>query len=221
MCCSAENRERGFSLVELLIAMALALIILGALSSAFVSQRKSYALQEQVSEMIQGARAAMDMMSREVRMAGFAPTGFDTNFEAGTAGQTAPMMQRTAPGSARFVGIPYSATQLQIFSDLNGDEDTSDPSENITYTYDAASKQIDRNTGSGAQPFAENIQAFTFQYLDAGGNTTSTTGDIRQIDITITARTGAPDPNYTHPTNGDGYRTYTLTSLVTPPNLGF
>ncbi|MDZ7696964.1 MAG: prepilin-type N-terminal cleavage/methylation domain-containing protein [Deltaproteobacteria bacterium] len=67
---STKNRERGFTLIELLIAMALALVIITALSSAFISQRKTYAIQEQVSEMIQGARAAMDMIGRETKNGG-------------------------------------------------------------------------------------------------------------------------------------------------------
>ena len=198
---STENRERGFTLVELLIAMTLGLIVLSSLASVFVSQRKTYDAQEQVAEMVQGARAAMDMISSELKMAGYDPTGAD------------------------FVGVPYSATQLQILADIDddagtgsGDGDTGDPHENIIYTYDSANKQIDRNTGGGAQPFAENIQAFTFQYYDKDLNTTTTAADIRQIDITITSRTSKPDPD--HSSNG-GYRTYTLSSYVTPPNLGF
>jgi prepilin-type N-terminal cleavage/methylation domain-containing protein len=64
-------KEKGFTLVELLIAMALALIIIGSLASSFVSQRKSYAIQEQIAEMNQNARAAMDMMSRDIMMTGY------------------------------------------------------------------------------------------------------------------------------------------------------
>ena len=71
----ARNNERGFTLVELLIAMTIGLIILTALSSTFLMQRKIYDVQEQVAEMVQNARAAMDMMTREIRMAGYgAPT---------------------------------------------------------------------------------------------------------------------------------------------------
>jgi len=194
MRCSRQNRENGFTLIELLIAMALALVVIGALSGAFVSHRKAFNTQEQVSEMIQGARAAMDMIGSEVKMAGYDPT------------------------RAGIIGIPYSATQLEVRADLNGDGDTSDTHEDIIYTYDSGNKQIDRNTGGGAQPFAENIQSFTFQYLDNGGNATATAADIRQIQITITARTAKPDPDYS---TNSGYRTYTLTSYVTPPNLDF
>jgi len=189
---STENSERGFTLIELLIAMAIALVVITSISSAFISQRKTYAVQEQITAMTQDARAALDMISREVRMAGYDPTG------------------------AGIVGIPYSATQLEVRADLNGDGDTSDTHEDITYTYDSTNKQIDRNTGGGAQPFAENIQSFAFEYYKTDGTTTTTDADIRQIDITITARTSEPDPDYGQ---NSGYRTYTLGSYITPPNL--
>jgi len=52
--------------------------------------------------------------------------------------------------------------------------------------------------------------------VDGAGTSTTTTANIRQIRITITARTATPDPRYS--ANG-GYRTYRLTSLVTPKNL--
>lgn len=219
------NREQGFTLIELLIAMALALIIIGALSSAFVSQRKSYAVQENVSEMIQNARAAMDMITREVKMAGYAPTGHDKQFEDGTVTvQTSPLMQRKDPTASRFVGIPHDTTQLEIIADLTGDGQTDDANEKITYKYYDTTeypKQIKRKTSDAGtfQPFGENIHSFTFQYYDGNGAAIATAANVRQIEITITARTANPDPDYTHPTNADGYRTYTLTSRVTPPNL--
>ncbi|NVL90370.1 MAG: prepilin-type N-terminal cleavage/methylation domain-containing protein [Desulfobacterales bacterium] len=194
MYYSLKNRERGFTLIELLIAMAISGIVLSAIVSTFIIQRKSYDVQEQITEMVQSARAAMDMMTREIRMAGYDPTG------------------------AGFDGIPYNDSQLQIFTDLNDDGTPDDSNENITYTYDGTNLQIDRNTGGGGQPFAENIQSFIFAYLDSAGSATTTTADIRQIQITIIARTAKRDPDYSP--NG-GYRTYTLTSLITPPNLAF
>ncbi len=201
---STKNCERGFTLIELLIAMVIALVVIASISSAFIMQRKTYNVQEQITEMIQGARAALDMISREVKMAGYNPTG---------------SMQTADPTASNFVGIPYDTDQIEIIADLNGDGDTtSDSHENIIYIYDATYHQIDRNTGSGDQPFVENIEAFTFTYLDADGGTTTTTADIRQVEIIVTARTAKPDPDYTP---NSGYRTYTLTSYITPPNLDF
>lgn len=223
------NKEDGFTLIELLIAMALALIIISALSTAFISQRKTYAVQENVSEMLQTARAAMDTIAREVKMAGLAPTGHDKKFEDGIATvQTSPLMQRKDPNAARFVGIPYNSDSsvINIYADIQGDgaiSTSTGSTDHITYSKATGEYVIKRNTNTGGspQPFVENISSFSVAYLDEDGATTTTVADIRQMEITITARTAQPDPDYTHPTNGDGYRTYTLTSHITPPNLVF
>ena len=186
------NKESGFTLVEVLIALAISGIVLGAAVNTFIAQRRSYALQEHVTAMTQGTRAAMEMVTREIRMAGYNPAG--TNFD----------------------GITYDPTHVQIRADLNGDGDTADAHETIVYAYNPATQQLMRETDGSSQPIADHIQAFAFDYVDGAGTSTTTTANIRQIRITITARTATPDPRYA--ANG-GYRTYRLTSLVTPTNL--
>ena len=186
------HQESGFTLVELLIAMAISGIVLGAAVNTFIAQRWSYALQEQVTEMTQGTRAAMELVTREVRMAGYNPA-------------------RTS-----FDGITYDPTHVHIRADLNGDGDTADANETIVYAYHTATQQMLRDGDGSSQPIADHIQAFTFDYVDGAGTSTTTTANIRQIRLTITARTAKPDPRYA--ANG-GYRTYRLTSLVTPKNL--
>jgi len=72
-----KERDNGFTLVELLIAMAIALIVITSISSAFIMQRKTYVVQEQIAEMTQNGRAAMDMLTSEIRMTGYgAPTSY-------------------------------------------------------------------------------------------------------------------------------------------------
>ncbi|MCP4579690.1 MAG: prepilin-type N-terminal cleavage/methylation domain-containing protein [Deltaproteobacteria bacterium] len=68
---STKKRETGFTLIELLIAMALMLVVLGSLAGIFVIQLRTYNAQKQISEMTQNARAAMDIMIREIRMTGY------------------------------------------------------------------------------------------------------------------------------------------------------
>ncbi len=185
--------QYGFTLIEILVAMAIGMTVIGALTGTFISQRKAYDIQQQITEAVQMARAAMDMVHREVRLAGYDPTGAD------------------------FDGIPISTTQLQILADLDGDGVTTGSSENITYKYYDETDQIKRKTGSGYfQPFAENVQEFTFAILDGNDNTATDSADIRKVKITITVRTDKPDPNYA---SNNGYRTMSLTSYVTPRNL--
>ncbi len=202
-----KNKSAGFTLVELLIALALSLVVLTSVSSAFISQRKTYDAQEQMTELIQGTRAVMEIITREVKLAGFDP-------------------QKGIPGHTNVVGIPYSATQLEIRADLDGDGSAtaSDSNEVIIYSLDSGSMELERNAGqawSYARLLAEKIETFTFTYWKSDGTTEVTTtaeqGEIRQVKITITARTDKPDPDYSL---NSGYRTYTLTSVVTPPNLG-
>ena len=63
--------ENGFTLVELLIAMAASGLLLGAMISALITQRKSYDRQAQHAEMVLNLRTAMDWISRDLRTAGY------------------------------------------------------------------------------------------------------------------------------------------------------
>ena len=193
--------SNGLMLIELMVALTIGMIVIGALTATFILQRKAYSTQEQVIEMTQTARAAMDMIGREVRMAGY----------------YSPMvpMQREHATDPDFVGIPVSSSRLEILADLTGDGATDDMNEHIIYTFDSAKRMIRRNSGGGAQPFAENIQAFTFEYLDAAGSPVSTNSAVRKIRIIITARTVKSHPD--HPESG--YATLTLAEEVFPRNL--
>ncbi len=60
----------GFSLIELMIAMVLGLLVLGAAFAVFQSNQASYRSNEGLSRVQEGARVAFELMSRDVRAAG-------------------------------------------------------------------------------------------------------------------------------------------------------
>jgi type IV pilus assembly protein PilW len=186
----------GFTLVELMVSMSIGMVLLAAVTTTFMSQTRIYNAQEQINEMQQTARGALDIITREVKMAGYNPNG------------------------ASFLGVTYSTTQLMIQADLdsNGAISTSSTAnEQITYAYDSANQRITRAVGTGgAQVLAEHITAFTFSYLNSLALATNVSANIRQVTISITARTAKPDPNFT--SNG-GYRTYIMAATITPGNL--
>ncbi|QII13900.1 type IV fimbrial biogenesis protein PilW [Candidatus Kuenenia stuttgartiensis] len=66
-----KNKKDGFTLIELIISLAIFLILAIVAIRMFLVQRKVFTIQEQVSEMHQNVRSAMDLVSREVRMAGY------------------------------------------------------------------------------------------------------------------------------------------------------
>lgn len=67
----ARLAQRGFTIIELLISLVLTAIIATFVFNAYINQHKVVTIQEQVAEMQQNARAAIDELTRQVRMAGY------------------------------------------------------------------------------------------------------------------------------------------------------
>jgi len=62
---------KGLTLIELLVAMAISAVLIAAMYRTFIGQHRTYTVQEQVVDMQQNARVAINRMMREIRMAGF------------------------------------------------------------------------------------------------------------------------------------------------------
>jgi prepilin-type N-terminal cleavage/methylation domain-containing protein len=70
--------QHGFSLVELLIALLIMGVVTTAVFKTYINQHENYLIQEDVSVIQQSARASIDELSRQIRMAGFGlPVGLD------------------------------------------------------------------------------------------------------------------------------------------------
>jgi len=197
------RKNTGFTLVEMMVSIGIGMVVVAAVTTTFVTQTKVYNAQEQINEMQQNARAALDVITRELKMAGYKPnTGAVTGLTAS--------------------GISLDNSKLIIEADLNGDnsiDGSAGSLERIRYEYNSSNKQIRRRLGSGTSDvFADNITAFNFTYLKADGTTATLASQIRQVKVDITAKTAAPDPNYT--ANG-GYHSYQVSATITPPNLGY
>ena len=71
MKIQSTYNKKGITLIELLIALVIAAITLAGVYRVFISQTQSYAKQDQVVEVQQGVRGAMDIILRDLRMTGF------------------------------------------------------------------------------------------------------------------------------------------------------
>jgi len=63
--------KRGVTLIELLIALIISAILVAGIYRVFISTQRSYTVQDQVAEMQQNVRAAINKMMREIRMVNF------------------------------------------------------------------------------------------------------------------------------------------------------
>ena len=68
---AGPSRSKGVTLIELLIALVISAILIAGIYRTFIHQQKTYATQEQVADMQQNVRVAINRMMREIRMAGF------------------------------------------------------------------------------------------------------------------------------------------------------
>ncbi|MDA3918208.1 MAG: PilW family protein [Deltaproteobacteria bacterium] len=191
-----KKNESGVTLIELLIVMLISSIILGAIFTISSNHQKSYLANDRLTEMQQNLRAAIIIMSREIREAGCDPTGLaDAGIILATQGR------------------------LQFTKDMDNNGDTDGTSEEIAFgfsnTNDSGANGIadgggadwstpadlGRDVGSGFQPIAENIEAVEFNYILSDDTTTTTPSssqlnDIRAVQISILARASSREQNF-------------------------
>jgi prepilin-type N-terminal cleavage/methylation domain-containing protein len=67
--------RRGLTLIELLVAVAITGLLVGGIYRTFISQQHTYTVQEQIVDMQQNVRLAINRMTRELRMAGYGRVG--------------------------------------------------------------------------------------------------------------------------------------------------
>lgn len=68
---NSKNRQRGLSLIELMVAITLGLILTAAVIQVFVSSRGVFRTQDAMARLQENGRFAMSYLTQEVRMAGF------------------------------------------------------------------------------------------------------------------------------------------------------
>jgi len=198
-----KKMDRGFTIVEILIALAISAIILLVGTNFFLSTKKSYTIQEKVAGTQQDIRAAMEMITRDIRMAGLNPSGNATNtgfVHNGTDDTT----------NDRSIAIRY---------DYSGDGTVDF---DLCYFWNEASETLMFRNGAG-NPFEALteegiINRVAFEYTLADGSTTvnpEPSGDlnnIRIVSIEICGQiTGAYSDEFTS--------TYCFSSNVKPRNM--
>lgn len=65
------GRQRGFSLTELMIAVTLGLLIVAGMTTLFVNNTRAQADIERANRQVENGRYAMELMSNDLRNAGF------------------------------------------------------------------------------------------------------------------------------------------------------
>ncbi len=197
--------EHGFTLIELLIALAVGSLLMGGIYGILVQQRNVYTMHQQLLEMRQNIRMGLDVMTNDIRMAGFDPTG---NAGAGIVTAEADLMRFTL--------------------DRNGSGTIGDAAfEDVAYRARSGSLRIQsvREKASGFQAIVDTIQRLRFCYVLPGSDPqlpcvpevpAGELQNIRAVRLTLTAKASRRDPQYAE--NG-GYRTLERVAVVQLRNV--
>lgn len=222
----SENTSRcsspgGFTLVEVVIALFVGAIVMGAVMTSFQSQHATYIAQDEVVEMQQNARVAMDMLVRDIRSAGYDPNDLGAGITVGGVNSLVFTREDDAAPVGRET-VSYSL--FDAYDTINRNDGLPD---------DLALQITDAGGGTaGRQAIAENISQLEFRYLDENGNVTATLGNVRSIQVSIMVeaskvdtKTPPPARTYTTPSGAiwnstPGYRSVYLTTAVQCRNLG-
>ena len=228
------RHDSAFTLIELLVAMAITGIVAGAVYSVYHTQQKTYLAQQEIVAMQQNLRAAMQLMEREIRMA-----GYGLNDGSGEGIQTA---------NADFIRFAMDIHDgsdndadgiIDEFDEIgNSDGDTDDAGEDITYLRadpdgDGVFDLFRRDASAGAdQILAKGVDALDLVYLDEAGSVTADPKKIRSVQLTMVVRTARPDRGYKDstiyinqqgtvilPQQNDSFRRKLLTCEIKSRNL--
>ena len=184
------NRSAGFTLIEVLLCIAILSIVFGTVYRSFANVNRSYTNENVKAGVQQKARIGIDLMARDIRLAGLDPLG---------------------SAAAGFDPATTNTSSIGFSADLNYDGEIDDPFEDMVYSFNGSALQQTSHLGTAT--LMDNVSALTFTYLDQEDNFLPMpvdTDQIRTVLISLTVR---------RPSGPDGQVSRTYTTRVRCRNL--
>jgi hypothetical protein len=189
---SLLKSRAGHSVMELIVGVAITGIVVPVGNHVISTFSRSYNIQAEVSDMNISVRKVSALISNDLRTAGYDPL------------------------KTGIIAVPFSSTALQI---NRANKAKNENTENITYVYSEDTRSIIRTCDGVSEVVAENMQDFSFVFLDTEDNIVASAenqNSICKIEFVVTGRTAEPDPHFNQ---NAGFRTLTFTSTILPSTL--
>jgi hypothetical protein len=171
-----EKRGRSFAYLEILGALLACAVVSGSIYSIFVRQERSRQVGIELAEATQNARSGIDLLSRELRAAGYGADSSGTGADSSGASSI-----RTA-----------SQFRVTFTLDRNGDHEI-EPGETVTYFLDPNRGDPWLRTGVNPRDYVLRRKVSTVD--DPLAMPVPGTGEIVAYGLTqrTTSRAAAPD----------------------------
>lgn len=186
------KNKNGFTLIEIMVSMVISSLVIAGIYGVYTIQQRSYTVQEQVTEMQQKIRSAIDFMMTEMRSAGYSP---GDPYDEKDVCKNAEIKTMT---SDNFV-FEYCKIEKTGASSY-----TAERMKSTYLMYDTNSDNIKDalyvqhgDDSSTKRALVEGVDAVEFRYLDKNGAVAAKPGDIRVVQISLLVRASNPDPRYT------------------------
>ena len=172
-----RNGERGMTLTELMVGLVMGMIIIAGIYSVLYTSQQANAITEQTVELQQNGRVAMELISQDLKVAGFGTTtgisGSTCTSPVTPADQTS-TGKDTGPDSISLV-VPYLVGTVLT-----------------AVTGSAATNTVQLNSGALAAAIADGFAVNAIFSL--GGVVTNTVGNLASATDTITTVTSIQAP---------------------------
>lgn len=220
--------RKGITIIELMVALIIFGLVVGGIYRVFVAQTKAYTTQDQVVEVQQSVRSAMEILLRDIRMAGYDD-------------ESSPIVINThLPPNYDYIVYPLQNNSITVNYEYYDTSTAQFQRHTVSYWFDVPlsrlMRQLTINNVAGPQEvLLENVDSLQFTYGvdgDEDGAVDDWNGDgvvndsdfisagdvgtrkVVAVRVLLTAR---PSPNY--PDIQKTISPRTLVSTVTLRNL--
>ena len=197
---SKTTGQQGFTLVDILVGLAIASVLMVAMVSLFTSMGRSYTTQNVAADVQHIARAGVDLMVRQIRMAAFDPTG---TAAAGIVNDFNELSGFHAAHDGEIAPTDATNFAFTIDADMDGRIDhcvdnsgvnciaEDDNVENEMFAFRINNGVLQRYRAANPQwegLTENNVSALQFTYFDAAGIETTAVDAIRAVEISMTVQ---------------------------------
>lgn len=156
-------KQRGLTLIELMIALLLGLILTGGAMQVFLSSKESYRLMESNSQLAQNGRLALEFMTNAITMAGFRKD-LKTPYSSFFPQDSTFAQSEVIRGSDSAVSVRYYGYDDAFNRDCLGNAIAAGNYTTVTFSVNDSHQLVCQISGGTAHVMAENVDQLQIRY---------------------------------------------------------
>lgn len=155
-----SHRQRGIGLTEIMIALVLGLLVIGAVTQLYLTGKRSFTLQQSLTSRQEAARFAVDILQADLQIAGYRGCMRDAGTVRNTLNSTAHpwdfgthLQGFDAVGAGWAPGLPAGLPAVLPGTDVLTVRSVDDPNVFITAAMPSSSADLKTTAGLNPAPF--------------------------------------------------------------------